>query len=98
MSLIETLQANHLALEPLIAERLRARLPANVAVLTASQLARIEERLQPCPCAHLIYDGEGVDEINRSAIASQPVRQNWLIVVAVRNVDAGAIELTGVLG
>lgn len=93
------------ALEPLIVQRLRARLPQSgpgkVEVLTAADLANIAEGSQPSPAVHVVLQGVSVAETRGDGRAAR-LRQTWLAVVAVRNLrdaktgsaaraDAGAI-------
>ena len=91
--------ANYLSAEGLIIARLKARLPAVRAVLSAADLVGVEERSQITPALHVLYDGDTVQE---SPGRAQSVGQRWLVIVAVRNVrdqmggsaaraDAGAL-------
>ena len=63
-------------LEPEIVKRLRAALPAGVPVLTADELDDVEERSQPAPAVHVIYDGYTVTQAQPTAALT---RQRWLV-------------------
>lgn len=75
---------NFLAAEPLIVQRLRAVLPAEVHVLPAADLASVAAENQPTPAVHVLYDGYQVVDASTGATAA--VEQNWLTVVVTRNV------------
>lgn len=75
-------------IEQALVERLKAQLKEtmpNVHVLTASDLADIDEGKQPTPAIHVIYNGYRVKQ-NRPDGKVAAVTQTWLTVVAVRNV------------
>ncbi|ACL71489.1 conserved hypothetical protein [Thioalkalivibrio sulfidiphilus HL-EbGr7] len=73
-----------LALEPLIEARLKAHLPAGVHVLTAADLAGVEERAQVTPAVHLIYRGYRPTQ-DQGQGKIQEIEQIWWTVVAVRS-------------
>lgn len=90
-----------LALESALVERLKAKLPAGVHVLTGADLDGVSEGSQPTPAVHVVYQGYRVIETRPDGRAAR-VEQVWLAVVAVRNVrdartgaaaraDAGAL-------
>jgi phage gp37-like protein len=74
-----------LALESALVERLKARLPAGVHVLSAADLAGVAEGSQPTPAVHVVYQGYRVSESRPDGRAAR-IEQTWLVVVAVRNV------------
>lgn len=73
-----------LALEPLLIERLSARVQDVKAVLSARDLAGITEGQQPTPAVHVVYDGYRVAQDTGNGGAK--LRQRWLVIVCVRNV------------
>ena len=73
---------NYLELEGLITERLAA-CGVTARVLSAADLAGVDEASQITPALHVIYDGDKIVEM--SAYGSARVAQGWLVVVAVRN-------------
>ena len=75
---------NFLAAEPLIMERLRDVLPAEVHVLSAADLAAVAGDHQPTPAVHVLYMGYQVADTRTGAAAV--VDQQWLTVVVTRNV------------
>lgn len=75
------------AIEPLLKERIRAALAAFPAlkVLSAQDLAGIEERLQHTPAVHVIADRlRPIDKTGRIAWV-----ERWLTVVVVKNATQG---------
>ncbi len=75
--------ADYLAAEPLIIQRLQSQI-ANMAVLSAADLADVVEAQQTTPAIHVLYDGDRlVDAQGRGQ--AQAVAQRWMIVIAVRN-------------
>jgi phage gp37-like protein len=75
-------------IESALVERLKTQLKEtmpDVHVLTASELSDVEERNQPTPAVHVIYNGYRVKQ-NRPDGKVTVVSQTWLTVVAVRNV------------
>lgn len=74
-------------LEPEIVARLRETLPAGVPVLTAEELDGVQEKSQPAPAVHVIYDGYSVTQAQRTAAVT---RQRWLVVVVVKHAGAAA--------
>lgn len=70
--------------EQALVERLKAVLPNDVHVLTASDLADIDEGRQPTPAVHVIYDGYRPGESRPDGKATR-ISQRWLTVIAVRN-------------
>lgn len=82
--------ATYLDAETQIVALLEQAAIANVkAVLTAGDLATVQENQQTTPALHVIYNGESVPSSSgmRGAYGSpQVVYQQWLVVVAVRNV------------
>lgn len=73
-----------LALEQILVERLRAALPPHVYVLSAADLAAVSEATQSTPAVHVLYRGYRRGE-PKPAMRVEVV-QDWLTVVAVRNV------------
>jgi len=71
-----------LSLEPALVERLKARLPDGVHVLTRADLAGVTEGSQPTPAVHVIYGGYRVAENGPMTL----IEESWMTVVAVRNV------------
>lgn len=72
-----------LALEPLIAARLRELIDRpEVKILTLADLASLQESAQPVPAVHLVYDGHTVN-INEM---HTEIVERYLTVIAVRNV------------
>lgn len=75
---------NFLAAEPLIVQRLRAVLPAEVHVLPAADLASVAAENQPTPAVHVLYDGYQVNDARTGAAVA--IEQGWLTVIVTRNV------------
>lgn len=75
---------NFLAAEPLIIAMLRAKLPAQVHVLSAADLAGVAGGQQPTPAVHVLYMGYRPIETRTGALLG--VEQHWLTVVVTRNV------------
>lgn len=76
--------ANFLASGPLIIARLKAVLPPDVHVLSASDLAGVAGAHQPTPAVHVVYMGYRPTDTRTGALVS--VEQQWLTVVVTRNV------------
>ncbi|MCK9988677.1 MAG: hypothetical protein AzoDbin1_05149 [Azoarcus sp.] len=74
-----------LALEPLLVARLRAALPPEVSVLTATDLATVAEGTQPVPAVHVLYRGYVPARPGEAAATWESLDQYWLTVVAVSN-------------
>lgn len=70
--------------EQALVKRLQDVLPGDVHVLTASDLADIDEGRQPTPAVHVIYDGYRPGQGRPDGKATK-IAQRWLTVVAVRN-------------
>ena len=81
------------ALEPLIVERLRSRLPQSgpdrVQVLTAADLANLTEASVPSPSVHVVLQRPGTVAESRGDGRVARLAQTWLAVVAVRNLRDG---------
>ena len=71
-------------IESALVELLKNALP-NVHILTATDLSDIVEDNQPAPAVHVIYNGFRVIETRPDGKAAT-IEQNWLTVVAIRNV------------
>ncbi|ATG73679.1 hypothetical protein AN401_07250 [Zobellella denitrificans] len=91
--------ADYLAAEGLIVTRLEAQLAdvAGLKILRPADLAGVAELAQHTPAVHVLYGGDvvstppTVDQGNY-----QPLRQRWLVVLAVRNATrTGGGQLTG---
>lgn len=76
--------ADYLAAESLIVERLRDQVQDLRAVLSAADLAGVEERSQVTPALHVLYYGDRLGA-TQGHNAGQIVYQQWLVVVSVRN-------------
>lgn len=72
-------------MEDAIIERLKEKLPKDIAVLSASDLADVIESKQQVPAVHVVYQGYRVAENLNRGVASR-VEQTWLCVIVVRNV------------
>lgn len=80
---------DYLALEPLIVQRLEAKVPGIKAVLPAANLDGIVERSQVEPAIHVVYQGSRLpigDGFSADGGRDQMAFQRWLIVVVVRSV------------
>jgi len=77
--------SHFLALEGLIADRLRERLDGSVHVLTAPALDAIASGTQPTPAVYVLYAGGSVSESRQDGLAAR-IAQQWMVLVAVRNV------------
>lgn len=75
--------ADYLAAEALIIARLQAQI-ANTPVLSAADLAGVEETKQVTPALHVLYLGDRLIDAQGRGRA-QTVAQTWMVVVAVRN-------------
>lgn len=79
---------NFLALEPLLIVRLRSRIPAARAVLSAADLADVRQATQVTPALHVLYGGyRPVEAAGRGAVVR--LVQTWYVVAVVRNVAQG---------
>lgn len=92
-----------LHLEPTIVERLKAVLPKAVRVMSAADLAGVQQATQLAPAVHVMYQGYRVKKTEANDLVSL-VEQTWLTVIVVRNardqkagadarIDAGPIAL-----
>lgn len=75
--------AHFLALEQILIDRLREVLPPNVHVLSAADLAAATEATQPTPAVHVLY--RTYRRGNPKPAGRVETVQDWLTVVAVRN-------------
>lgn len=73
-----------LAMEQILIDRLRAVLPAQVHVLSAADLATVTESAQLTPAVHVLYRGYRRGKPTPSMWVE--ISQQWMTVVAVRNV------------
>lgn len=73
-----------LHLEHPIVDRLRAALPEGVRVMSAADLAGMQQAFQFTPAVHVIYQGYRVKETHADGMIAF-VEQTWLTVAAVRN-------------
>lgn len=71
-----------LAIESILIDHLKAKSPAGVHVLTRADLASVTEGNQPTPAIHVINLGYKATQKPHATI----VEEDWLTVVAVRNV------------
>lgn len=82
---------DYLFMEPLLVERVKARVTGLKAVLAASDLAKMAAQAQISPAAHVIYVGEetgnGTGDQGTMGKA-QLVTQLWAVVIAVYHADA----------
>jgi hypothetical protein len=78
-----------LALEPLLLARLQELLPAKLRVLTAEDLAGIEEAQLPDRSVHVVYNGVRVIGGNASGSQAE-TEQSWLVVVCVKHSGTAA--------
>lgn len=67
-----------------IVAELKAKLPANVHVLTSAELADIAEASQPTPAVHVVYRGYNPLESRQDGRAAR-VELTWLTVISTRN-------------
>ncbi len=92
-----------LHLEPTIVERLRAKLPKAVRVMSAADLAGMQQATQFAPAVHVIYQGYRVRSVKANGLVSL-VEQTWITVIVTRNardqkagtaarIDAGPVSL-----
>jgi len=91
--------ADYLAAEELIIARLTERVGSVRAVLSAADLAGVQEAKQTTPALHVVYDGDRLGDSAGRGIANQ-VYQRWLVITAVRSArgqrtGAGAREAAG---
>lgn len=70
--------------EQALVKRLQEVLLKDVDVLTATDLADIDEGRQPTPAVHVIYDGYRPVQTRADGRVSK-IAQRWLTVVSVRN-------------
>ncbi len=78
---------DYLALEDQLVERIRQSLPELKAVLTATDLASIQDDRKNELSAHVVYLGDDIPEGPDSQGSTgkiQLVTQNWLIVLVVK--------------
>jgi len=79
-------EPSFLALEDLLIERLTSQLDGEIrAVLRARDLAGVAEQRQVTPAVHVLYRGHRPGE-QRGDGTIQRIEQQWMAVVAVRNV------------
>jgi hypothetical protein len=84
------LVTDYLFLEPVLVERIKANVQGLKAVLTASDLAAMEEQAQIAPAAHVIYLGDetGIGPGQQGTMGkTQIVTQLWAVVIAVYHAD-----------
>lgn len=85
---------NHLALEPLLIERLKSAVPEFREVIGMADMAGIHEASQNAPLAQVLYRGDTLPSGNSAGQGStQMVVQTWWVVVVVfsaRNTLSGA--------
>jgi len=78
-----SLDANWLAVEPLIVQRLQDRLPG-MTIATAPDLASVAEASKHTPSVHVLYSGYTVaDSGGASGLVS--IDMQWITVVTVRS-------------
>lgn len=74
-----------LSLGPELVARLRDRLPPGTHVLSAADLAGVNEERQLVPAVHVVYQAYREVESSASGLSSR-IQQTWLAVVVTRNV------------
>lgn len=67
--------------------RLKDRLPPDLHVLSAADLAGVTEERQLTPAVHVLYQGYRLLESSANGLTAR-IEQTWLVVVATRNVRA----------
>ena len=85
------MRSRFLGLEPLITERLKAAvagLSPAVHVLAAPDLAGVKESMQKTPAIHVLFAGYRPGPEATPGIAT--IEQQWVTVIAVRNVSQTA--------
>lgn len=78
---------NYLSAEALIIQRIKDQVPGLNAVLSADDLAGVEERSQVAPAVHVLYGGDilaGGAAGSAGRGAARIVRQRWFAVIVVR--------------
>lgn len=75
--------SNHLAAEPLLVARLKARLPDTVQVLAAADLDGVQDASQFVPAVHVLYGGHRIGKAPYPGCEQR--LQSWACIVAVRN-------------
>lgn len=75
---------NHLDLEPLLIDRLKAQVPAALDVLSAADLPAVGEQALRTPALHLYYLGDAFEDRAVQG-ADLEVEQTWGVVVVVRH-------------
>jgi hypothetical protein len=75
---------NYLSAEALLLDRLRATVTGARAVLSAADLAGVEESQQQTPAVHVVLGGYRPTRVSGEGRV-QETEQSWRVVVAVRN-------------
>lgn len=82
---------DYLFCEPLIIERIRAELPELVEVLSAGELARVQDDKPICPAVYVIFSGDVISDSVESTggirRVVQATTQLWTVVLAVQLAD-----------
>ncbi|WP_212679719.1 phage tail terminator protein [Undibacterium rivi] len=78
---------DYLQLEDVLVDRLKTDMTGLRAVMTATDLASVQDARQVAPAAHVIYIGDQIGEGSQSqgsTGASQVVTQHWMVVLVVK--------------
>ena len=75
---------HHLDLEPLLIARLKAKVPTALDVLSAVDLAAVEDQALRTPALHIYYLGDAFDGRAVQGVDLE-VEQTWGVVVVVRH-------------
>lgn len=82
---------NHLDLEPLLIDRLKAQVPAALDVLSAADLPAVGEQALRTPALHLYYLGDAFEDRAVQG-ADLEVEQTWGVVLVVRHLRGPAAQ------
>jgi len=89
MSTVAILE-NYLFLQPLIEQRLRAVLGAELPIEGIEELAQVGETDQRPKVVYVMWAGDAFDDSDAGRAqrgASQMVRQRWMVALRIRNVS-----------
>lgn len=81
---------DYFGIEPLLMARLRERVPGARAILSAADLAGVQEQQQADPALHVFYMGDRFGDSARGG-ACVEIQQTWAVVVVVRELRAAAV-------
>lgn len=88
-------EQDYLMLEDLLVARIRSAMPELKAVLTAMDLATVQEQRQLEPAVHVVYAGDEVGSgagMQGGSGAAQIAAQVWMVVLVVKFAGAASVK------